>query len=308
MEQIVEKYINPLTDFGFKRIFGTEFNKELLISFLNALFEGEQEVEDVNYLNSEVFGANEVARKAIFDVYCQTVDGGKFIVEMQNAYQEFYKDRSIYYSSFPINQQGRKGDWNYELQPVYTIGILNFSLPEDRNNPASLYREVKLMDIKTHEVFYDKLTYLYIELEKFKKTETELETMLDKWLFVLKNLSNLMSRPAQLQERVFTKLFEAAEIAKFDSNELRSYEQSINAYRDIKNSLDTASKEGFTKGKIEGKAEGFVEGMEKGMEKGMERGKAEGRADTAKKMKIKGFDLNLISDITGLSIEEIKKL
>ena len=199
MEQIVEKYINPLTDFGFKRIFGTEFNKELLISFLNALFEGEQEVEDVNYLNSEVFGANEVARKAIFDVYCQTVDGGKFIVEMQNAYQEFYKDRSIYYSSFPINQQGRKGDWNYELQPVYTIGILNFSLPEDRNNPASLYREVKLMDIKTHEVFYDKLTYLYIELEKFKKTETELETMLDKWLFVLKNLSNLMSRPAQLQ-------------------------------------------------------------------------------------------------------------
>jgi flagellar biosynthesis/type III secretory pathway protein FliH len=160
------------------------------------------------------------------------------------------------------------------------------------------------MDIKTHEVFYDKLTYLYIELEKFNKTETELVTMLDKWLFVLKNLSNLMSRPAQLQERVFTKLFEAAEIAKFDSNELRSYEQSINAYRDIKNSLDTASKEGFTKGKIEGKAEGFVEGMEKGMEKG----KAEGRADTAKKMKIKGLDLNLISDITGLSIEEIKRL
>ena len=279
-------------------------------------FEGEQEVKDVSYLNSEVFGANEVARKAIFDVYCETVDGGKFIVEMQNAYQEFYKDRSIYYSSFPINQQGRKGDWNYELQPVYTIGILNFSLPEDRNNPASLYREVKLMDIKTHEVFYDKLTYLYIELEKFNKTETELVTMLDKWLFVLKNLSNLMSRPAQLQERVFTKLFEAAEIAKFDSNELRSYEQSINAYRDIKNSLDTASKEGFknsldtaskegfTKGKIEGKAEGFVEGMEKGMEKG----KAEGRADTAKKMKIKGLDLNLISDITGLSIEEIKRL
>ena len=288
MEQIIEKYINPLTDFGFKRIFGTEFNKELLISFLNALFEGEQEIKDVSYLNSEVFGANEVARKAIFDVYCEAVDGSKFIVEMQNAYQEFYKDRSIYYSSFPINQQGRKGDWNYELQPVYTIGILNFSLPEDRNNPASLYREVKLMDIKTHEVFYDKLTYLYIELEKFNKTETELVTMLDKWLFVLKNLSNLMSRPAQLQERVFTKLFEAAEIAKFDSNELRSYEQSINAYRDIKNSLDTASKEGFTKGKAEGKAEEKVE--------------------TALKMKQKGLDLNLISDITGLSIEEIEQL
>jgi predicted transposase/invertase (TIGR01784 family) len=136
------------------------------------------------------------------------------------------------------------------------------------------------MDIKTHEVFYDKLTYLYIELEKFKKTETELETMLDKWLFVLKNLSNLMSRPALLQERVFTKLFEAAEIAKFDSNELRSYEQSINAYRDIKNSLDSAKKEG----------------------------KAEGIAETALKMKQKGLDINLISDITGLSKEDIELL
>jgi predicted transposase/invertase (TIGR01784 family) len=129
-------------------------------------------------------------------------------------------------------------------------------------------------------VFYDKLTYLYIELEKFKKTETELETMLDKWLFVLKNLSNLMSRPALLQERVFTKLFEAAEIAKFDSNELRSYEQSINAYRDIKNSLDSAKKEG----------------------------KAEGIAETALKMKQKGLDINLISDITGLSKEDIELL
>ena len=97
-----------------------------------------------------------------------------------------------------------------------------------------------------------------------------------------------MSRPAQLQERVFTKLFEAAEIAKFDSNELRSYEQSINAYRDIKNSLVTASKEGFTKGKVEGKAEGI--------------------AETALKMKQKGLDINLISDITGLSKEDIELL
>jgi len=292
MEHITEKYINPLTDFGFKRIFGTEFNKELLISFLNALFEGEQEVEDVSFLNSEVFGANEVARKAIFDVYCETIDGGKFIVEMQNAYQEFFKDRSIYYSSFPINQQGRKGDWNYQLQPVYTIGILNFSLPEDKHNPSSLYREVKLMDINTHEVFYDKLTYLYIELEKFDKTESELETMLDKWLFVLKNLSNLMSRPERLQERVFTKLFEAAEIARFDSNELRSYEQSINAYRDIKNSIDTASKDGFTKGKAEGLAEG----------------KAKGIRTTAHNLKQMGLDVYQISKATGLSIEEIKQL
>jgi predicted transposase/invertase (TIGR01784 family) len=132
------------------------------------------------------------------------------------------------------------------------------------------------MDIKTHEVFYDKLTYLYIELEKFNKTEIELETMLDKWLFVLKNLSNLMSRPAQLQERVFTKLFEAAEIAKFDSNELRSYEQSINAYRDIKNSIDTAKKEE--------------------------------KKDIARNLKQMGLNASQITQATGLSKEDIEQL
>ena len=132
--------------------------------------------------------------------------------------------------------------------------------------------------------------------EKFNKTETELVTMLDKWLFVLKNLSNLMSRPAQLQERVFTKLFEAAEIAKFDSNELRSYEQSINAYRDIKNSLDTAKKEGL------------AEGIEKGFTKGKTEGRVEEKKDIARNLKQIGLDVSKIAQVTGLSIEEIEQL
>ena len=114
MRQIEDRYISLLTDFGFKRIFGTAPNKELLICFLNSLFDGKQVIKDVKYLNSEHLGDVYVARKAIFDVYCEGENGEKFIVEMQNAYQEFFKDRSLFYSTFPIREQAEKGsDWDF---------------------------------------------------------------------------------------------------------------------------------------------------------------------------------------------------
>ncbi|MBO4402431.1 MAG: Rpn family recombination-promoting nuclease/putative transposase, partial [Bacteroidales bacterium] len=101
-----EKYINPYTDFGFKKLFGTEMNKDLLISFLNALFNNsEKEIEDIQYLNSENLGDGSGDRRSVFDVYCTTRDGSRFIVEMQKAEQAFFKDRSVYYATTPIRQQ-----------------------------------------------------------------------------------------------------------------------------------------------------------------------------------------------------------
>jgi predicted transposase/invertase (TIGR01784 family) len=283
-----ERYINPLTDFGFKRIFGTPFNKALLIDFLNALLEGVREVSDVTYRNSEQLGANIEERRAVFDVYCQAKDGSRFIVEMQNVYQEFYKDRSIYYSTFPVAEQSKRGDWNYELSPVYTIGILNFTFPEDKQSDSGIYKEVKLMDVNSKKVFYDKLTYIYVELACFNKGLGELKTTLDKWLLALKNMQRLFSRPAELQGRVFEQLFTTAEIAKFDTNELRDYEQSSNAYRDIKNGMDTA--------KEEGRKEGIKEGIKKAS------------VAYAQAMKAAGISNDLIAGITGLSEDEIERL
>lgn len=255
MLQTGEKYINPLTDFGFKRIFGSEFNKELLISFLNALFAGERIITDVTFKNNEHLGTNEQERRAIFDVYCTTDTGARVIVEMQNVYQEFYKDRSIYYSTFPIVEQARQGNWNYQLDDVYTVGILNFAFPEDRKSDNCVYREIKLMDVKSMEVFYDKLTYLYVELANFHRSLDECTSILDKWIYCLKNLSNLMSRPAELQERVFARLFKTAEISQLNSEDRRAYELSVNAYRDIKNGIDAAKKEGRKEGREEGRKE-----------------------------------------------------
>ena len=285
MRKIEERYISLLTDFGFKRIFGTKPNKDLLINFLNSLFEGFQVIKDVKYLNSEHVGDVYAERKAIFDVYCENERGEKFIVEMQNAYQKYFKDRSLFYSTFPIREQAPKGaDWNFKLEHVYTVALLNFDLEEEAFDQDDINHDVGLLDKKTHKVFNDKLSFKYVEIAKFDKTEDELVTLYDKWLYVLKNLSRLDKRPAALKEKVFTKLFEEAEIARFTPTELKEYEDSLKAYRDVKNSIDTA------------------------LEKGREEGKNLKAIQIAKKMLAAGMDIDTIINMTDLSKSEIEKL
>ena len=284
-----ERYISLLTDFGFKRIFGTKPNKDLLINFLNSLFDGEQVIKDVRYLNSEHVGDVFAERKAIFDVYCENEKGEKFIVEMQNAFQKYFKDRSLFYSTFPIREQAPKGqDWNFKLDHVYTVALLNFDFKEEAFDQKEINHDVGLLDKKTFKVFNDKLSFKYIEIAKFNKSETELETLYDKWLYVLKNLPKLDKRPKALKERIFTKLFEEAEIAKFSQQELREYEDSLKAYRDIKNSIDTA------------KEEGRKEGREEGV--------AKEKLATAKRLLDMGLTQEQVAKGTDLSIEDIERL
>ena len=301
MRKIEERYISLLTDFGFKRIFGTKPNKDLLINFLNSLFEGFQVIKDVKYLNSEHVGDVYAERKAIFDVYCENENGEKFIVEMQNAYQKYFKDRSLFYSTFPIREQAPKGaDWNFKLDHVYTVALLNFDLSEEAFDQDDINHDVGLLDKKTHKVFNDKLSFKYVEIAKFDKTEDELVTLYDKWLYVLKNLSRLDKRPAALKEKIFSKLFGEAEIAKFTPTELKEYEDSLKAYRDVKNSIDTALEKGREEGRAEGRAEGRVEGREEG--------KNLKAIQIAKKMLAAGMDIDTIINMTDLSKSEIGKL
>ena len=140
-----DRYVNPYTDFGFKILFGTEMNKELLISFVNSLLGGKEVIKDLAYLNSEHLGTSESDRKAVFDVYCENEKGEKILIEMQRGEQQFFKDRSLYYSTFPIREQGQKGEWNYHLKAVYVIGILNFTFDDSCNN--YYHHEVKLVDM-----------------------------------------------------------------------------------------------------------------------------------------------------------------
>lgn len=285
-----DRYINPYTDFGFKMLFGTEMNKELLISFINSLLSGKEVIRDLTYLNTEHLGTSEADRRAVFDVYCENERGEKILIEMQRGEQQFFKDRSLYYATFPIREQGEKGEWDYRLKAVYVIGILNFKFDSEDDN--YFHHEVQLMDVCTKQVFYDKLTFIYLEMPKFNKSEDELVTMFDKWLFVLRNLSRLMARPAALQDRIFTRLFEAAEIAKFTKEQYEAYEESLKVYRDWQNTIVTAEQKG----------------MAKGMAEGIAKGRMEQNIANARSMKLAGLDYEIISQVTGLSKEEIDKL
>lgn len=309
MSDMEDKYISLLTDFGFKRIFGTDLNKDLLIGFLNALFEGEHVITDVKYLNSEHLGDVLAERKAIFDVYCETENGEKFIVEMQNAFQEFFKDRSLFYSTFPIREQASKGsNWDFRLNHVYTIALINFDMREPAFDQSRLSHTVKLCDTYTHKVFYDKLDFIYVEIAKFDKNADELTTTFEKWLYVLKNLSRLDNQPQSLRDKVFDRLFTQAEIATFTPRELKAYEDSRKAYRDLKNCLDTAIKEGIKEGMEEGLKKGMEEGLKKGLKKGLEQGRAEGAIVIAKKMKAMGLDDATIMQATGMSASDLAEL
>ena len=285
MTEFKEKYINPFTDYGFKKLFGEEPNKDLLLDFLNELLKNQEgRITELSYLPNEKLPISVGDRRAIFDIYCTNEKGEQFIVEMQKAEQKFFKDRTIFYSTFPIHEQARNKDrfWNFELKAVYTIGILDFVFEE---SDTEKYRhDVRLTEQETKEVFYDKLTYIYLEMPKFQKTETELKTRFDKWLFILKNLPKLDRIPVELKEKIFLKLFETAEIAKLKPEEYKQYEASVNAYRDIFNIKNTY------------------------LEKGHKKGKNEGIIEVAKNLLINGVAIEVIIKSTGLTEKEINKL
>jgi predicted transposase/invertase (TIGR01784 family) len=315
------KYINPFTDFGFKKIFGEQASKELLIDFLNALIPQANKIIDLNFKNTEHLGQKELDRNAIFDIYCENQSNEKFIVELQKAKQNYFRERTIYYSTFPIREQAEKGEWNYNLNAVFCIGILDFTFNDYESEPekSEVVHTIKLKN-QHGNTFYEKLTYIYIEMPNFNKLEDNLSSRLDKWLFFIKNLEDFQSIPSIFSDEIFEKAFEKAELAKFGQEEMDKYESSLKLYRDLKGVIDTAFIDGRSEGKIEGLEEGRQEGLEEGRQEGLEEGRLEGleegrqaglqegKYNMAKLLKDNGVQIQLIIQTTGLTREEIDLL
>jgi len=307
------KYINPFTDFGFKKIFGEQAGKELLIDFLNALIPQANKIIDLNFKNTEHLGQKELDRNAIFDIYCENQSNEKFIVELQKAKQNYFRERTIYYSTFQIREQAEKGEWNYNLNAVFCIGILDFTFNDYESEPekSEVVHTIKLKN-QHGNTFYEKLTYIYIEMPNFNKLEENLSSRLDKWLFFIKNLEDFQSIPSIFSDEIFEKAFEKAELAKFGQEEMDKYESSLKLYRDLKGVIDTAFIEGRSEGKIEGLEEGRQEGLEEGRLEGLEEGRLEGlqegKYNMAKLLKDNGVQIQLIIQTTGLTREEIDLL
>ncbi|MGB3851356.1 MAG: Rpn family recombination-promoting nuclease/putative transposase [Tunicatimonas sp.] len=299
MTVTTDRYINLFTDFAFKKLFGEEPNKDLLIAFLNELLRDEEQISDLNYLKNERLGKHEGERKAVFDLYCTNERGEKIIVEVQRVKQEYFKDRSVYYSSFAIQEQAAKGkDWKYQLKAVYTIAIMDFEF--DSANQEKLEHRIKLMDTETKQVFYHKLTFIYLEIPKFTKQLSELTSNYEKWLFAFKNLHRLRERPKELEEGVFKRLFEVAEIASMNERERSVYEDSLKDYWDLKSAIETYFADGRAEGRAQGKAEGRAEGRAEG--------KMEEKIGTAKKALERGLEVSLVQELTGLPLATIQQL
>jgi predicted transposase/invertase (TIGR01784 family) len=276
------KYINPFTDFGFKKIFGEEASKPMLIDFLRSLLP-ESKIADLTFKDKEKLGRTDEDRKAVYDIYCENEDGEKFIVELQKAKQKYFKDRTIYYASFPIQEQAEKGEWNYELKAIFCIGILDFKFDEDKKAIGEVIHTVQLKD-QHNQLFYDKLKFVYLEMPHFNKKEEELNSRLDKWLYFIKHLEDFQNIPTIFEDAIFIEAFEKAKIANLNEQERSEYEQSLKTFRDNKAIFDYAVEAAFDEGKIEGKIE------------------------VAKSLKESGVPTDIIAKTTGFSAEDIDKL
>jgi len=275
-------YINPFTDFGFKKLFGEEESKEYLIDFLNSVFEGYIPfIAELQYGKTEHLGATPVDRNAIFDLYCKNEKGERFIIELQKAKQAYFKERTLFYSTFAIQEQAEKSEWNFKLDTIYCIGILNFTF----NNTQEKYLHFgKILDIETHETLINTLNFAYIECPKFKKQITQDSSNHDKWMYVFTQLDRLHKLPEQLQTKIFQGFFTKANILQLKPEDKENYNNSIKYYRDTHNVAETA--------KIEGKIEG----------------KIEEKIEIARKMKLRNLPIEDIIGCTGLTKQEIQKI
>jgi predicted transposase/invertase (TIGR01784 family) len=283
-------FVNPFTDFGFKKIFGEEASKPHLLDFLNALLPEVTQVADLTFKNPEQLPKGDNDRKAIYDIYCQGLNGEYFIVELQKLKQNFFKDRTLFYATFPIQEQARKGDWDYRLAPVYCIGVLGFTFDDDKVGSREVVHKVELKD-QNNLVFCDKLTLIYLEIPNFNKRLEQLETRLDKWLYFIKNLEDLQSIPELLKDEVFTNAFETAKLANLEPHERESYQQSLKILRDNYATLKTAVEEAQAVGEAIGEA----------------RGEQKAKLEIAKKLKAAGLTLEQIQTAIGLSAEELEQ-
>ena len=312
------KFINPFTDMGFKRIFGQEINKDLLIDFLNALLKGERRVKDIRFLDKELLPEYENDRSLIYDIYCTDENGEQFIVEMQNREHVNFRERTLYYLSQAIARQGEKGTgWQFDLKAVYGVFFLNFRLGD---LPQKLRTDIVLCDRDTHELFTDKMRYIFLELPLFDKEESECETDFERWIYVLKNMETLQRLPFKARNAVFQKLEQIVDIAALSKEDRMKYDESIKVYRDKlaimaferqkgqAEGREEGRAEGLKEGRAEGLKEGRAEGLEEGRAEGLKEGHTKGKLEVARNLKQMGMATEAIARATGLTAEAIEAL
>ena len=297
----MSRFINPFTDVGFKRIFGQEFSKPLLLDFLNTLLKGERVITDLKFLDKEQPAEFREDRSLIYDIFCETDNGDRIIVEMQNREHPNFADRCLYYASQAISRQGERGtEWNYHINAVYMVAFINFHM----EGLGDQFRyDIGLADMATGKPFSGKERFIFLQLPCFKKEADECENDFERWIYVLKNMETFNRMPWAAKNSVFRKLAEVAEVSNLSKEDRIKYDAALRHYRDTLNAMQGAEAKGHAKGLEEGLAKGLEEGLAKGREEGEKQ-----RKGIAKKLMSLGCSYKMVMEATGLSEEELRSL
>ena len=261
------RFLDPKTDFSFKRIFGSEDSKTALISFINASLElkGDRLVESVEIKDPYRIGNLPIVKQSIVDISCTDRSGVKYLVEMQVEKVKGFANRMHYNLAKGYAEQLIKGDDYPKLNDVVLISVMDFSLLDDFDPWHSLY---VFKEIKTNYAPFNQFRLCCLELKKFEKKEEELSGMLDKWAFFLKETGNLEVRPDALSDPVFDVAFEKAEVGRLSPKEKEAYDAAIQEARDKRGMVVEGEDKGREEGRKEGREEGRKEGRQEGRQEG----------------------------------------
>jgi predicted transposase/invertase (TIGR01784 family) len=291
----LSKFLDPKNDLAFRRIFGSEKNKSILIHFINDILalEGPDQIQEVNFQPTIQDPEIAAKKQSVVDVLCKDANGVQIIVEMQVSPQEGFEKRAQYYAakaySGQLNRGKKEGGRYQDLKAVVFIAICNNTIFKDKQ--AYLSHHI-ILDQETYSQDLKDFSFTFIELPKFKIKEiAKLTNIVEKWCYFFKYAPHTKEGDLPKiagKDEVIQKAYEELNQFNWTQEELMLYEE------EIKRVMDNLAAEEYV----------FNQGMEKGMEKGMERRNIE----IAKNMLAQGLDSSLIAQVTGLSLDTIKKL
>ena len=278
----MNKMINPFTDEGFKRLFGREESKPVMIVLLNTVLADERKIVDITYSDKEQTTAEVDGRTVIYDIYCTTNDNRHIIVEMQLGRVTTFKERTIFYAARAINNQGKPKGWDYRFDEVVVIAFMKYT---DMKISNKLRSEVMLTDIETNKVFTERLRLIYLQLPIAESmTEAECKTDLECWIYNLNNMEKLEELAFKDRIPVFEDLERKAQTCGLTLDEWAAYDRALKRMWDY----DLV--------------------MKSEREYAREQGRAEEQLAMARNLKKLGVAPEVIAEASGLSLEDIEKL
>jgi predicted transposase/invertase (TIGR01784 family) len=297
------KFADIKNDVAFRKIFGNDNKKEVLISFLNAIlaFRGKQRILSVTIVNPYQLPKLKGGKVTIIDIKATDQAGRQYIIEMQVADKEGFDKRVLYYTSKSYTDQIKRGDFYRKLKPAIFVGILDF---EQTQNPNYISRS-RIQDIDTGEITIKDIEFNFIELPKFDLKESELSTLSEKWIYFIKNAENLDIIPNNIEDKGLQSAYQEANQHTWTQEEMDAYDYVYMREEDARAEMEKAMQKAQELGHQQGHQQGHQEGHQEGHQQGHQEGEEKKERNMVLKLAKKGKSSQEISDLLDIPIEKV---